>query len=432
MSPIDLIDLDSERRILSSMLESTEAIDEAQNQLKHSDFTETLHSKLFTTITELHSREIKPTFIEVLKELDLQKPQDVEQVKHIAEQFIDDGNILYWIGRVKEASKLRRIEDRCKRTLHQLQEPTVQAESLLSELEAGITDIALDIDSHKIYTAKDLADHALSIIGDKYVRFNAGEKKQLDGLPTGFSVLDKETLGYKPGDLILVASPTGKGKTAFALNTCHVGLEKGNILYVNTEMSKNQMAFRWGSILSDFTHERVKTGDLGVKDFEKIMRVFDDFSKRGLYLVDEPNLTPAKLRTYCRTAKLKYDVQVIIVDYVGRMDKTSTTMQEYQVLEQIVKEMKQIAQNLQVAMMGLVQLNDDGTLQGAKRMRNEADLFFKLLPIEPGKFPPEWRTKRDYGLINYYIDIEKNRDGRSGISIPIKFDLARQQITEAF
>ena len=50
-------------------------------------------------------------------------------------------------------------------------------------------------------------------------------------------------------------------------------------------------------------------------------------------------------------------------------------------LEQIIKTQKMLAQNLQIAVMCLVQLNPDGTLQGAKRMKNECDLMLKLSPI---------------------------------------------------
>ena len=56
-------------------------------------------------------------------------------------------------------------------------------------------------------------------------------------------------------------------------------------------------------------------------------------------------------------------------------------------LEQIVKSQKILAQNLDIACMILVQLNEDGSLQGAKRMKNECDLMLKLVPVEPKEIP---------------------------------------------
>ncbi len=99
-------------------------------------------------------------------------------------------------------------------------------------------------------------------------------------------------------------------------------------------------------------------------------------------------------------------------------------------LEQIVKTQKMLAQNLNIAVMCLVQLNPDGTLQGAKRMKNEADLLLKLAPI-PREEMDENEDLKNYINPNYYVIVEKNRDGRSGIRLPITFDLQKQTMKDA-
>jgi len=76
--------------------------------------------------------------------------------------------------------------------------------------------------------------------------------------------------------------------------------------------------------------------------------------------------------------------------------------------------------------MCLVQLNPDGSLQGAKRMKNECDLMIKLSPIPKAEMEENDELKKYDVMPNYSIFIEKNRDGQSGIQIPILFDLQRQ------
>ena len=120
----------------------------------------------------------------------------------------------------------------------------------------------------------------------------------------------------------------------------------------------------------------------------------------------------------------------MITDYIGRMEKYDPRFQEWQMLEQIIKTQKMLAQNLQIAVMCLVQLNPDGTLQGAKRMKNECDLMLKLSPI-PREDLVEDENLKKYVNPNYYIVIEKNRDGRSGVRIPIQFDLQKQTMKDA-
>ena len=83
-----------------------------------------------------------------------------------------------------------------------------------------------------------------------------------------------------------------------------------------------------------------------------------------------------------RKAKIQRNIKLLILDYVGRMEKVQKGMDEWQVLEQIVKSIKLLAQNLGIACLVLVQLTPTGELQGAKRMENECDLMLKMIPVE--------------------------------------------------
>lgn len=150
----------------------------------------------------------------------------------------------------------------------------------------------------------------------------------------------------------------------------------------------------------------------------------------GFYSYPCPNLTPEKTISIARKFKAQKNIDIMIVDYVGRMDKIDPKLQEWQILEQIVKTQKLLAQNLNIAVMCLVQLNPDGSLQGAKRMKNECDLMLKLSPISKNELE-ENEELRKYLNPNYYIFIDKNRDGRSGVSIPINFDMQRQILKDA-
>jgi replicative DNA helicase len=89
-----------------------------------------------------------------------------------------------------------------------------------------------------------------------------------------------------------------------------------------------------------------------------------------------------------------------------------------------------LAQNLKIVVMCLVQLNPDGSLQGAKRMKNECDLMLKLSPITKEEQEENEELKKFNPLPNYVIYIDKNRDGQSGIRIPINFDLQKQTMRD--
>ena len=136
---------------------------------------------------------------------------------------------------------------------------------------------------------------------------------------TGFDSLNNVTLGYKPGDLIILGAQTGHGKTAFALHTAKaVTIEhKANILYLNTEMSRVQIALRWGSILSQVEHEKIRSGDLTSREFSEVLQGYSVLSNSGFYSYPCPNLTPEKIVSITRKFKAQYDIKMMI--YVGRM-----------------------------------------------------------------------------------------------------------------
>ena len=190
-------------------------------------------------------------------------------------------------------------------------------------------------------------------------------------------------------------------------------------------MSKEQIARRWGSILSSVALYQLQSGSLTNEQQETVVQAYSRLKKSGFYSYSIPNLTPQKLDVLARKHKLQQDIKLVILDYVGRMEKILPDMSEWQVLEQIIKSMKLLAQNLQVACLVLVQLNPDGTLQGAKRMENECDLMLKLIPVpEDGQKKIEERLKKLYEEFNYRILSKLGMPSRAG---PYRWCLARAQ-----
>ncbi|MDD3852285.1 MAG: DnaB-like helicase C-terminal domain-containing protein [Syntrophomonadaceae bacterium] len=438
----NLFDLESERRVLSSMLHAEDACVEAYNTLTTVDFYSPKHGTIFDLVCSLFEREIRPTFVELLKEAHslglLTNPRDIEELKYIAEQYIDDENIKYWIKRVKDKSRLRKFEAFLRHSFQMvLERQDIEVEELLLAAEEELTNLtALEYDDH-IDSPSDLASLGYDEVERRFLRFKEIKELHkgvlpLDGLPTGFDTLNHITLGYKPGDLIILGAQTGHGKTAFALHTSRsVSVDyQSTVLYLNTEMSRQQIALRWGSILSGIEHERIRSGDINETELSIILEGYSRLRESGFYSYPCPNLTPEKTISIARKFKAQKNIDMMIVDYVGRMDKIDPKMQEWQMLEQIVKTLKMLAQNLNIVVMCLVQLNPDGSLQGAKRMKNESDLMLKLTPI-PREELEENEELKKYSNPNYYIHIDKNRDGRSGVRIPITFDLQKQIMKDA-
>ncbi|HHW62000.1 MAG TPA: AAA family ATPase [Syntrophomonadaceae bacterium] len=424
------------------MLHSEEACIEAYNSLKASDFSSPRHAAIFELTTNLYEREVRPTFVELLKEFHslglFTNPRDIEELQYISEYYIDDENVKYWIKNVKDKARLRKFESFLRKSYQILtEEQDHDVEQLLMAAEEELTNLtALEIDDH-VDTPQDLARVGYEEVERRFLRYKEIKEVHkgvipLDGLPTGFENLNKITLGYKPGDLVILGAQTGHGKTTFALHTANAIAIRGshNILYLNTEMSRQQIALRWGSILSGIEHDRVRSGEISESELSRILNGYSLLGESGFYSYPCPNLTPEKTISIARKFKAQKNIDMMIVDYIGRMDKIDPRLQEWQVLEQIIKTQKLLAQNLNMVVMCLVQLNPDGTLQGAKRMKNECDLLLKLSPIPREELEENEELKKYDVMPNYAIYIDKNRDGQSGIRIPIYFDLQKQTMRD--
>ena len=440
-----LIDLEAEQRVISGMLHSDDACAEAVTLLTENDFSDPFHLAVFSTASALYVRNVKPTLAEVLKEglktgLITGK-QNVDRLREVSGHYIDDENIGYWVQQVKTKAKMRHMEQMLKKYHAELKTAKdSEAEEILNKASEEFSSLSIIAVDEDIQEPSELAKLGYDLVVEKMERYREVKNANpygaliLDGTPTGIEKLDQITLGYKPGDLIILGAQTGHGKTAFALNTTLAASvkDKQPCLYINTEMSRKQIALRWGCALSGIDHDKIRNGAITNEELTRIGNAYAELTESGVYTAHIPNLTPAKLTSITRRAKIRKDVQLIIVDYVGRMETVDPRLQEWQVLYNIIKAQKQLAQNMECAVMCLVQLNTDGSIQGAKKIKNECDLMLKLVPVSAETVQEAAKEK---GIVyknwNYNLEIEKNRDGQSGNKIPIWFDMSIQRITQA-
>lgn len=449
-----ITDHEAEDRIISAMMHSETAIIDCVSLINENDFHKPLNRDIYGIIMALYGRGVIPTYVEVIKESMsmglIKTAKDAEEIQYIAGKHINDHNIGYWADRVRTAAKGRKAQQLVRVFDEQIERPTVDVNQVVRDLGAEFIALAMDAETETIDSAADVAKYGVQLVSDNCEKWRAMKDEDkmfgdipLEGVTTGIPKLDELTLGYKPGDLIILGAQTGHGKTAYALNAALASYYNSNhpVLYVNTEMSRKQIAYRWAAILSDIPINRIRTGNLRDEEIQTVTNALASFAQSNFYTSYIPNLTPEKLQALARKSKLQHGIELLIIDYVGRMDTSNPKYDEWQVLYNIVKSQKLLAQNLEIACIVLVQLNPDGTLQGAKRMKNECDLMLKLLPLcedlkdeeQRGKAQDKYESKygTKYKPFNYFLWIDKSRDSESGFSIPMVFTGATQKMIQA-
>lgn len=422
-------DTESERCIISAMLETEESLIESAATMQTNDFYELRHQVMFDILTTLYTKSIKPTYLEMLKEGvktgTFATSGDREYAKQTIGYHVSTSSLPYWFKNVKDKARLRRLRQALMKLAEDMKQPDVDVDRLIQEAEGKITELAID-------TTEQVQDGAeLTKLGREIIEERMSHKGKLHGIPTGIGRLNRLTSGWKGKDLILLTAESGKGKSSFAQNFIARAsfLSEIPTLYINSEMSKEQVILRFASMVSGVNSDKIKFGEITQTEKDNIFSSMYMIEKAPFYHYPCPSLNLNKVVSISRKLHVQKGVRFVIVDYVGRMDKHEKELKEWQVLEQICKTLKTMAQELDIAVMVLAQLNDDQSLQAAKRMRNEADVLIKLLPMKPDEM--EEAKHKGYKMNpNYWIYLDKNRDGQGGVMIPVLFNMEKQQIID--
>ena len=148
-------------------------------------------------------------------------------------------------------------------------------------------------------------------------RFN--NKGSYTGVPSDFYDLDALTAGFQRSDLIILAARPSMGKTAFALNIGqNIAINhKIPVAIFSLEMSKDQLMHRMLCSEAEVDSQRLKTGNMQSKDWEKLVNAMNEFSQAPIYIDDTSGCTITDIRAKCRRLKMQEkELGLILIDYL--------------------------------------------------------------------------------------------------------------------
>ena len=271
------------------------------------------------------------------------------------------------------------------------------------------------IGAERVYISpQEMSDTCVLSLRDRYEE-GRREKKVIR---TEFKSINYATGGLEKGDLIILSAETGGGKSAFAMNLAYqIGIvQKRPVLYLNSEMSADQMALRWNSIISHISHSKIRRGELTEEEFYYIISKSDEMTKGKLHTLTIPDLQVKKYFSETRRAVKKYGIEMLVVDYIGRMDMTNAPSKEdWQILKSAAQKLKTLAQDLGIIVVMIAQLNERGKLAQSSYMSHEADLWINLTRIEEdnlNKFYP----------FNMLLQLKKARNASTNKPLFFFFD----------
>lgn len=284
----------------------------------------------------------------------------MEAVDIASNAFGTSANVTTYARMVAERGEARRVRQAGERIA--LCESYADAQALLAEVRPQ--------QSSRLKTAEDGLGEMLATM---QARFKA--ESVVTGCPTGLASLDEITGGWQEGDLIGVGGYTSMGKTAFALQAA---LASGRCYYASLEMMASQLYERVVSNIGHIPYRYIRfpreapidflQGDDGAPGL--LHKAIARATKLPLIVDDQPGLTVDQVCSRARQLHMVEPLKLVVVDHMNLLKRPRKNSASE--LGEIAIALKNLAKDLRVPVMVLVQLNRESKKHEDKRPELEA------------------------------------------------------------
>lgn len=190
-----------------------------------------------------------------------------------------------------------------------------------------------------------------------YHRDNPGD---ILGVPSGLTDLDRQTSGFNPGDLVIIAARPSMGKTALAVTIAeyvgvHCNLPVG---IFSMEMPKEQMGLRLLCVNGALHFHKVRKGLLHDDDWRRFTGAVGAINEAPIHIDETGAISPSEIRARCRRLYRQYGkLGLIIVDYLQLMGVAGLGDTRAGEIGVATRSLKALAKELNCPILALSQVN---------------------------------------------------------------------------
>jgi replicative DNA helicase len=409
-----------EQSLLGVLLLSRDAIASALEVVEAGHFYRPAHQHIFEAITTLYGAGDEADVVTVADLLDRSGLLDgiggAAMLMDLQAQAPAITGARKYADIVRENSLLRRlisVGNEIAEIAFDRPEDVVKA---VDQAEHLVFEVAQGRASDTMADMRSLVEQSLDRLEMLYER-----EETITGTPTGFVDLDDLLSGLQPNALIVVGSRPAMGKTSFALNVAaHAAIEAAKpVLIFSLEMGQLELSQRMLCSESRVDSKNMRDGKLDETDWTKISSGVGRLSEAPIWIDDNPSLTVMDIRGRARRLKSQVgELGLIIVDYIQLMTGRSNAESRQVEISEISRNLKVLARELEVPVLGLSQLSRTLESRQDKRpmlsdlresgaIEQDADVVMFLYRDEV--YHPE---TQDAGIAE--IIVSKHRNGPTG------------------
>tara|TARA_R100000152_G_C6782261_1_gene219406 strand:- start:15823 stop:17139 length:1317 start_codon:yes stop_codon:yes gene_type:complete len=259
------------------------------------------------------------------------------------------------------------------------------------------------------------------IVNEYLAKMEAGLKdpSSLQGISCGYPDIDTRTLGMQPTSVTILAARPSMGKTSLALCMArNMAVDHGNPVGIfSLEMSAD-------SLIARLIHTQAKVSRHDIQfHTEKISEAAALIANSPIHIDDRSALSVQQISAAARRMKQQHGIKALFVDYLQLIRSTRDKGSRNDEVAEISNGLKAIAKELRIPVIVLSQLSRQvdkdsrppklSDLRDSGAIEQDADVVLfiwrdmSVPPIGPGT--------------PVYVSIDKNREGESGIKVPLLF-----------
>ncbi len=352
-------DLGAEKALLGCLLIDNSSFDEISDVGIHpEDFYHPQFGIIYSAIKELNLESMPFDIVTVSSKLNdngkLEKIGGQSGLISICDDVGSSANVEHYAKLIKQKSVLRDVVRTATRIMQSGTNFTGDVESFLQDVESSFFKLTSQTKGNKMTSLKEALYENL-----KELEQPARAKGEISGISTGFRSLDNRLLGLQPGQLVIIAARPGLGKTALALNWAVAAAKQTSlpVAVFSYEMMYAELSMRLLASEACIDGRKLKTKDFNEMDLRAISGAIQKLSNLPIYINDTGSTNLIDIRSYCRKIKAEKGLAMVVIDYLQLMPPHQAKQSREQEIAEISRGIKMLANELEVPIVALSQLN---------------------------------------------------------------------------
>jgi replicative DNA helicase len=316
-------------------------------------------------------------------------------------------------AKVRDAALMRGLQYELSAALDETQNPKTTARELLTDINARISSLVVQPTQEAGRTSV-LAPRVLADLKERYEK-----GVEVAGIPTGFPTIDRILDGLLPGTLHIIAGKTSSGKSTLTGNmACSIASKhKRPGVIFSLEMKREQLTQRYIFTEAQVNRQDIRNRNMDAEKWARLEAAAARVGSMPLIFEDNRRLSLPEMLGYLRLMRFQRECDFAVVDYT-QLIRSSTKRRESREAEvaEIVSELGSIAMELEMPVLALSQLNDDGRTRESRSIENYAESLLVVEQMEDRKDP----MVAEKDMVQAQVVVQKNRDGEVR-NIPLMF-----------